>query len=288
MNKRTWVFIAILVGFIGGGLAYRHFAQDVDSRGATRLMRAIEENDTDKTVKLLGSADVNVRDKSGQTALFYAAKYATEPKVIYKLIVAGADPMAVDKSGDTPLVVAAKYNPSTEVVLALVKRSHRALQQQENKDKALMKAAQHNTAEVIKALLIAQASPAALGPSGKKAVSFLDENEKLTEQEKADYRQVMLILEILEERGKFATSLKTAPAKPFNAGAEKAKQEVNKKEKSQTAVSAEKPTADVETELTTTPKPASSVQAKPAVTEKPNENLQEPMAQEKQMNAETN
>ena len=115
MNKRTWVFIAVMIGMISGGLLYRHFAQDVDSRGATRLMRAIEENDTEKAVKLLSTGDVNVRDKSGQTALFYAAHHATEPKVIYKLIVAGADPLATDKSGDTPLVVAAKYNPSTEV-----------------------------------------------------------------------------------------------------------------------------------------------------------------------------
>ncbi len=51
-----------MVGLIGGGLLYRHFAQDVDSRGATRLMRAIEENDTEKAEKLLDGQEVNVRD----------------------------------------------------------------------------------------------------------------------------------------------------------------------------------------------------------------------------------
>ena len=74
MNTRTWIFVMAMVGLIGGGLLYRHFAQDVDSRGATRLMRAIEENDTEKAEKLLDGQEVNVRDKSGQTALFYAAR----------------------------------------------------------------------------------------------------------------------------------------------------------------------------------------------------------------------
>lgn len=214
MDKRTWVFIAIMIGFISGGLLYRHFAQDVDSRGATRLMRAIEENDTGKALKLLSTEDINVRDKSGQTALFYAAKHVTEPKVIYKLIVAGADPMALDKAGNTPLVTAAKYNPSAEIVMALAKHSQRALQQQENKDKALIKAAKYNTAEVIKTLLIAQASPAAFESNGKGAAEYLADNEKLTEQEKNDYRQVMLILEILEGREKFAKFAAAAQSKP--------------------------------------------------------------------------
>ena len=48
MKKSTWVFIAVLAVIIAGGLAYRRFTQELDSRGATRLMRALEENDTEK------------------------------------------------------------------------------------------------------------------------------------------------------------------------------------------------------------------------------------------------
>ncbi len=258
MNKRTWVFIAVMIGMISGGLLYRHFAQEVDSRGATRLMRAIEENDTEKAVKLLNTGDVNVRDKSGQTALFYAARHATEPKVIYKLIVAGADPLATDKSGDTPLVVAAKYNPSTEVVIALAKQSHRATQQQANKDKALVNAARHNTAQIIKTLLVVQASPKALEPNGKGAAAFLDENEKLTEQEKADFRQVMLVLEILEAREQFANAMKSASAKESKVTLEKANKATDKKEKPKNTPSVEK-AADVKTESAPVEKPGEVV-----------------------------
>ena len=271
MNKRTWFFIAIMIGLISGELAYRYFAQDVDSRGATRLMRAIEENDTDKIAKLLNTVDVNVRDKSGQTVLFYAAKHATEPKVIYKLIVAGADPMATDKSGDTPLIAAAKYNPSTEVVVALAKQSHRAQQQQENKNKALAKAARYNTAEIIKTLLIVQANPAASNSNGKNAASFLNENEKLTEQEKADLRQVMLMLEILEAREQFANSMKALSVKESKNVSVKT---ADKKERSKMVAAVEKKAEEVKT--------------KPDNPEKPAEKSKDPTPQEKQMSAEEN
>ncbi len=208
MNKRTWVFVAVMIGLIGGGLFYRHLAQDVDSRGATRLMRAIEENDTDEMRELLYTGDVNVRDKAGHTALFYAARHVTDPKTIYQLIVAGADPMATDKSGNTPLTTAAKYNSSTAVIMALIKQEHNHPQQQANKNQALQRAAKYNGANVIKALLIAHANPAPKG--SPSAAAYLAGNEKLTEQEKADYRQAMLVLEILEAREQFAKNMKSA------------------------------------------------------------------------------
>jgi ankyrin repeat protein len=207
MNKRTWVFIAVMIGLIGGGLFYRHLAQDVDSRGATRLMRAIEENDDWETGQLLQTEDVNVRDKAGHTALFYAARHATNPKTIYRLIVAGADPLATDKDGNTPLTTAAKYNSSSAVVMALAKQGHNQAQQT-NKNKALQRAAKYNSANIIKTLLIAHANPA---PKGEPSVvGYLADNEKLTGQEKIDYRQAMLVLEILEAREQFAKSMKGA------------------------------------------------------------------------------
>lgn len=231
MHKRTWVFLAVIVGLIFGGLAYRRFAQDVDSRGATRLMRAIEENDTDKALKLLNTGDINVRDKAGQTALFYAARHATDPKVIYKLLVAGASAAITDKEGNTPLVVAAKYNTSAAVVMALAKQNYRATEQQANKDRALAVAARNNTAAVIKTLLMARANPAAIEPDGRGAATYLVENERLSEQEKADYRQVMLVLEILEAREQFAKNMQRAKPKDLKpVSPREEKKEVSNKE----------------------------------------------------------
>lgn len=261
MNTRTWIFVMAMVGLIGGGLLYRHFAQDVDSRGATRLMRAIEENDTEKAEKLLDGQEVNVRDKSGQTALFYAARNVTDPKVIYKLIVAGADPLATDKSGNTPLTTAAKYNTSPAVVMALAKQLAQSDQQQENKDKALVQAAKHNTAEVIKTLLAAQANPVGAQANKRNAYVFLAENERLTEQEKQDYRQVMLVLEILDQRAKYAKSLERGQPKPVEKKIEnKGAQSPAKKE----TASQTKPTQETKPAAPTATKTATDKPDKPS------------------------
>ena len=193
--------IVITVGFVCGGLMYRHYAQDIDSRGATRLMRALEDNDSSKVERLLEEEDVNVRDKSGQTALFYAAHHTTDPHVVYKLILAGADPLTVDKHNNTPLMIAAKYNPNVRVIRALAKLGN-GQKEQFNKNRSLVLASRHNTGEIIKALLMAKASPAAID-SAQPAWAYLDENPQLNEREKMDLRQVMLLLEILEAREKF-------------------------------------------------------------------------------------
>ena len=86
MHKHTWIILLLAAAVIAGGLVYRRFAQDVDSRGATRLMRALEENDEKKTGELLSEETVHVRDKYGQTPLFYAARHAQHPQVLHKLL----------------------------------------------------------------------------------------------------------------------------------------------------------------------------------------------------------
>lgn len=202
MKKSTWVFIAVLCVIIAGGLAYRHFAQERDSRGATRLMRALEDNDTKEMEKLLNEQEVTARDKSGQTALFYAARHATQPQVIHKLLLAGADPLATDKDGNTPLMVAAQYNPTPVITLVLARQGGNSSAQQHNKNKALLLAVKHNSLPVIKTLLIAHASPH-FQQGEPLAADYLPENKQLSEQEKIDLRQAMLLLEILDEREKF-------------------------------------------------------------------------------------
>ncbi len=236
MKKSTWVFVAVLSVLIAGGLAYRHFAQELDSRGATRLMRALEENDTEKATDLLNKTDVNVRDKSGQTALFYAARHAQQPQIIHKLILAGADPLTTDKHGQTPLMTAAALNPNPVIVKVLAKQGGLSAAQQQNKDKALLVAARHNTLPVIKMLLIAHANPAAQDEHGHQAANYLAENTQLSDTDKTDLRQVMMLLEILQEREQFAAGFATK-AEPISTEKPKtAKKPVEKKIEESTSI----------------------------------------------------
>lgn len=228
MNKSTWVFIAILSIIIAGGLAYRHFVQELDSRGATRLMRALEENDTEKTEDLLQTADIHARDKSGQTALFYAARHAQQPKIIYKLILAGADPLATDKHGYTPLMAAAASNPNPVIVKVLAKQGGLSVAQQHNKDKALRVAAQQNGLPVIKMLLMARANPFVPDDTGRQAADYLAENTQLSETEKTDLRQVLMLLEILEAREEFSANHNSKQVQKAGAGSPVKPQPVKK------------------------------------------------------------
>ena len=227
MNKHFWILIVILAGLVCAGLVYRHFAQDVDSRGATRLMRALEENDTQRARELLeNGTDIFAQDKSGQTALFYVARHADDPVLLYKLLLSGADPLAQNKHGYTPLMYAAQYNSSPALIKALAKHGGFSADQITNRNQALLVAARHNNATVIKTLLSAHASPAFTTPDGKTAADFLADNEHLSPQEKTDFRQAMLVLEILEARNTFTNNIKpgktekkssqakTTPAKP--------------------------------------------------------------------------
>lgn len=212
MKKSTWVWIGIIVVFILGGLLYRHFAQEVDSRGATRLMRALEENNVTKTRQLLEKGtDIHARDKSGQTALFYAARYTDDPLMLHKLVAAGADTFAKDKHGYTPLMAAAEQNTSPRVVMALARYGRFLKGQDENKDQALAVAAQYNNAVIIKTLLTAGANPSRAEKNGEKAINLLAQNPQLSEQEKTDFRHIMLVLEILEARDKFRQENYPAP-----------------------------------------------------------------------------
>ena len=55
-------------------------------------------------------ADVKAQDKSGRTALIWAATNNQNPEVITTLLKAGADIKAQDKDGRTGLMWAARYN----------------------------------------------------------------------------------------------------------------------------------------------------------------------------------
>ena len=271
MKKSTWIWIAVLILFISGGLLYRRAMQEVDSRGATRLMRALEEKDTNKMRKFLeDSPDVHARDKSGQTALFYAARYAEDPLVLHKLVAAGADTLATDKHGYTPLMTAAEYNPSPRIIMTLARYGRFLEPQTENKNQALAVAARYNNSAVIKTLLTAGANP--VGTSGQRATDLLAENPQLSDQEKTDWRHIMLVLEILDAREKFQRENypRTAEKRTKNASTAAAGTTVSKPEPKPMLPDVNKTVpSDDKPAQATTDKPASAATNKLANADKP-------------------
>ncbi len=198
--KMSTVLTALLVAaLLAGGLYLRYHNKDTDSRGATRLMRSIENHaEMQDTLKLIEkSKDINVRDKSGQTALFYAARSAQDPQVVRDLLEAGANLHIADDNGQTALMVAARYNPSPAVLEEFTKNGAHVNAADNEGNTALLLAAQYNTPAVIRALLRAKADPDLAGPEGKTAADALAENSQLSDQDKTDYRQAMLVLSIL-------------------------------------------------------------------------------------------
>jgi ankyrin repeat protein len=199
MKKVTlfWLFFILLV--LGGGLYYRYSFYRVDERGATLLMRGFESNSSNKDVLRLikRSDDLNVRDKAGRTALFYAARYTQDVNVLKKMLAEGAEVSVVDQNGQTALMQAARYNTSPEVVSLLAQLGGMINVTDKMQNSALFLAARHNNAAVIKELLRHGADPDLKGEDGRTAAQLLTENENLTDEEKTDYRQAMLIVSIL-------------------------------------------------------------------------------------------
>ncbi len=200
MKAKTVLTLFLVVALLTGGLYLRYRVKDTDARGATRLMRSIENHaQTEKTVELIEeSKDINVRDKSGQTALFYAARSAQDPQVVRDLLEAGANLHIADETGQTALMVAARYNPSVGVLEEFTKNGAHVNAADNQGNTALLLAAQYNNADVIKALLRAKADPDLKGPEGRTVAQALAENTQLSDQEKTDYRQAMLVLSILQ------------------------------------------------------------------------------------------
>lgn len=202
MQKKNIFWIVLIALVMVSGLAYRYFVRDTDSRGATKLMRAIEQNDSLKsTTKLIyKSTDVNIRDKKGQSALFYAIKHSQDEELVRNLLMAGADITTPDKNGDTPLLLAARENPSAEIIEMLIHYGGNVEQTDKNGNTPLALAARYNTGTAIEALLRADASLDVTDKDGKRLEDLLVGNMKLSDLEKNNYRQVIFIVSLLEKR----------------------------------------------------------------------------------------
>lgn len=208
MKKSTIFLIGFVLLVMGGGLTYRYFVRDTDSRGATKLMRAIENNEELKnTSKLIAKTqDINVRDKKGQTALLYAVRHSQEADLVRNLLNAGADAQTSDNQGYTPILVAAKNNPSPEIIRLLTLYGGDVNAPGPDGLTPLELAAQHNTGPVLETLLRSNAD---LKTENGPVENLILGNAKLSETEKANYRQLLLILSILEDRAN-AKALATA------------------------------------------------------------------------------
>lgn len=87
------------------------------SEGVTPLMIVRTPGAISALVK--AGADVNARNRSGQTPLMFAAQFNTNPEVINALVDGGAEDLT-DKDGKTALVHAKEMGTS-EIIDALIK-----------------------------------------------------------------------------------------------------------------------------------------------------------------------
>ena len=261
MTKKHIVWAAVIALLIGGGLLHRTLTQEVDHHGTTKLMRAIEHHEKWKTIAKLASKKnntLNIADRKGNTALFYAVRHRTDKNEIDYLLGAGADISAQNKQLQTVLFEAARFNPSPEIITFLCARGLPVNARDIDGNTPLILAARYNSAAVVKALLGEGADLEVQGADGRTARELLAENENLSEQEKTDFRQAMLVLSMLEARLAARERQKAA------ADALKAKKEI-KRAAPKAAKRANTPApAPVKTRTQATAKP--EVAAQPEVT----------------------
>lgn len=196
--------LLIIALILGGGMLMRFGPDGRDERGATRLMRSIESGDNAlETEKLIArSNDLNVEDNSGRTALFYAVQHSQNTDLLAKLLKEGADINVADNAGQTALFVAAQSNPSPQVAEFLLTSAAVVNAADKNGVTPLMLAAQNNNKEVLSIFLRGGADTQAKDAQGKTVVDYLQENTQLSEEEKNDFRQAMLVLYLLKPLGK--------------------------------------------------------------------------------------
>lgn len=200
MHKNITIFVVALILLFGGGFWYRYRQNATDERGATKLMRSFEEEETDqqKLIRLIRHTDnVNERDKSGRTALFYAARRSTDAEPVSFLLRMGADLSVTDELGQTSLMTAVRYNSSEKVLAQLLVAGAPINAADHDGFTALMIAARHNTPGIVKKLVRAGADPDIKNKEGKTAADFLAENKKFSEEEKNDFLLAFKVLSII-------------------------------------------------------------------------------------------
>ena len=120
--------------------------------GDTPLYYAARNNSVEVAKLLLEhSAEVNTKNKYGDTPLYYAARH-NSVEVAKLLLEHSAEVNTKNKYGDTPLYYAARHN-SVEVAKLLLEHSAEVNTKDKDGDTPLYWAARHNSVEVAKLLL---------------------------------------------------------------------------------------------------------------------------------------
>ena len=198
--KAYKIFWAVVLALgLAGGFYYRFHSNAADARGATVLMRSFEQAaDKREVIRLIKhTKDLNKKDKAGQTALFYAVRHNRDIDLVRQLLDAGADVNCADKMGRTALMLAARNQVSLDILKELLTRGALLEVADKNGQTALLEAAQHADPATMRLLLRFGADPEATNKDGKTAADLMSENEKFTEEEKANYRQALIVLSII-------------------------------------------------------------------------------------------
>ena len=143
---------------------------------STALEHAVRNGNREMVQLLLwGKADVNARDRSGQTALMMLDEDATTD-VVWDLLNAGAKVNLRDNDGDTALSEIAIVN-NTEVMKTLLDAGAKVNAVNNEGQSALMKAAAEGLVNNIRVLVQAGADINQQDKSGKTALMYAKEGE---------------------------------------------------------------------------------------------------------------
>lgn len=147
---------------------------DANAEGQTPLILAAQRNNL-AVIKMLleAHASINVRDKSGRTALMYIRPDGINPtsEIVQILLAAGAAVTNPDENGETPLMIAAGKEYNLPIVQALLETDAKV--SIDAKDRSGMTALMHATCyapDMVKALLAAGANVNEADRSGRTAL----------------------------------------------------------------------------------------------------------------------
>jgi len=143
----------------------------------TALEHAVQNGNREIIQLLLwAKADVNARDRSGQTVLMMLGESVT-PEILWDLIHAGAKLNLRDSDGDTALSEVATIN-NTEALKTLLDAGAKVNGTNNDGETALMKAASEGLVNNIRILVQAGADINQRNKQGKAALTYARENDQ--------------------------------------------------------------------------------------------------------------
>ncbi len=149
--------------------------------GVTRLMRVVTKQDTKELSEMLAdsSLDLNVGDSSGWTALMYAAQGGTV-QAVTMLLQAKADPERRSMEGETAMFAAASSDDHPAAKARLLKAAGMNVNAQDHGGVTplMIAARRFRVPGLIDTLIELAADPTKRDMAGRRAVDYLDEQER--------------------------------------------------------------------------------------------------------------